>query len=444
MSERTPAVSTALLPELSPHYMLQALALRADSHVVLALSGGLDSVVLLDLLAKARKMQPFALQAVYINHGISAYAGQWGDFCAQQCQARDVLFTVRSVELHGRDNLELKARTARYQALAEFVSTDKHLLLTAHHGDDQLETLLLALKRGSGAAGLSGIAAVRGFAQGTMQRPLLPFSRSELAAYADDNKLNWVTDDSNNDLRFERNFIRHRITPLLLQRWPHLISSAGRSMQHLADLQQLADHYTEQALAQCLADNCLQLAALAGLLPLQQDLVIRRWLSGYGLNPESRWLNTLKQQVIAARVDATPVLVLADYELRRYGGKLYILKATAPEPLPQLLTWQGEPELTLPAHYGQLHFSPQPQGAALPLGVSAADVVFAKLSLRFKPAGATLHKPLKQWFKLWQVPPWQRRSIPLLLVNGEVVAVAGYASSYAPAQALYWLNWHRR
>jgi len=432
-----------LTPELSPRYLLQTLALQADSHVVLALSGGLDSMVLLDLLAKARLLQPFELHAVYVNHGISSFATQWGDFCAQQCQARGVSFTLRQVKLHGSDNLEHKARQARYYALAEFIRDDRHMLLSAHHGDDQLESLLLALKRGSGAAGLSGIAAQRRFAAGILVRPLLAFNRAELAAYADENHLSWVSDDSNSDLRFERNFIRHQVSPVLLQRWPHFAASAARSMQHLADLQQLADHYTAQALVQCAIDNCLQLAALASLLPLQQDLVIRRWLSGYGLNPESQWLNTLKQQVIAARVDATPVLVLADYQLRRYADKLYLLSAAEVEQPQQVLAWQDGAELPLPAGCGQLYFSSQPQEGALPLAVSTATVVFGKLSLRFKPAGASVHKPLKQWFKLWQVPPWQRQRIPLLLVNNELVAVAGYASSYTSSEAVYWLSWRR-
>ncbi|WP_240223541.1 tRNA lysidine(34) synthetase TilS [Rheinheimera hassiensis] len=432
-----------LTSELSPRYLLQTLALQADSHVVLALSGGLDSMVLLDLLAKARLLQPFVLKAVYVNHGISVYAAQWGDFCARQCSERGIVFTQRSVVLSGRDNLELKARTARYQALAEFIRSDKHLLLTAHHGDDQLESLLLALKRGSGAAGLSGIAAQRSFAPGMLCRPLLPFSRAELAAYATQQQLDWVNDDSNDDIRFERNFIRQHIAPLLLERWPQFSATTRRSMQHLADLQQLADYYTEQAQESCVRHNTLLLAELAKLLPLQQDLVIRRWLSSYGLNPSTQWLTTLKQQVIAARNDATPVLVCADYQLRRFADKLYLLTDAQVAAPVQGLSWQGEPKLQLPCG-SSLYFSAQPQADGLPLAAAAAQIVFGQLSLRFKPAGSAVSKPLKQWFKLWQVPPWQRLQVPLLLVEGELVVVAGFASSTLPAQAKYWLSWQQQ
>lgn len=431
------------MSDLSPDSLLQTLQLQPDSHVVLALSGGLDSMVLLDLLAKARLLQPFALQAVYINHGISASAAQWGDFCARQCAERGVAFAQRNVVLTGRDNLELKARTARYQALAEFICSDKHLLLTAHHGDDQLESLILALKRGSGAAGLSGIAARSNFAGGTLCRPLLPFSRTELAAYATQQQLSWVDDDSNDDTRFERNFIRRHITPVLLQRWPQFNATARRSMQHLADLQQLADYYTVQAAERCVSSNTLLLEELAKLIPLQQDLVIRHWLKSYALNPETQWLSTLKQQVIAARSDAIPVLVCGNYQLRRFSGKLYLLtdaQVAVPE---QSVNWQGEPKLQLSCG-SQLYFTAQPQPDALPLAAMSAEIVFGRLSLRFKPAGSAVSKPLKQWFKLWQVPPWQRLQVPLLLVNGELVVVAGFSASAEPQQAKCWVSWQKQ
>jgi tRNA(Ile)-lysidine synthase len=431
------------MSELSPAFLLEQLQLHHDSHIVLALSGGLDSMVLLELLCQARQLQEFSLQAVYIHHGISAFASQWGDFCRAQCKMRHVSFSLRQVELGGRDNLELRAREARYHALAKFVCSDKHILLTAHHGDDQFESLLLALKRGSGVAGLSGIAARRDFSTGSLQRPLLAFSRAELQSYAQQRQLSWVEDDSNDDTRFDRNFIRQQISPLLRQRWPHFSRAVGRSVQHLAQLQQLADHYTDLALTQCLSGSCLMLSELHKLLPLQQDLVIRRWLGNYGLNPEALWLNTLKQQVIAARIDAVPSLQLGDYQIRRFADKLYLLSRLDVIQPTQALKWQAEAEVELPAQCGRLYFTRQAEQDAIPVNVTAANIVFGQLSLRFTPHGATMSKPLKQWFKLWQVPPWQRLRVPLLLVDGQLVAVAGYASSVAAQRAQYWLSWQR-
>lgn len=431
------------MPELSPEFLVSQLQLREQHHIVLALSGGLDSMVLLDLLARAQHQQPFNLQAVYIDHGISKYASAWGDFCAQQCAQRAIAFTQCHVELSGRDNLEAKARSARYQALANYIHSKQHMLLTAHHSDDQLETLFLALKRGAGIAGLSGIAEQRDFSSGSLHRPLLAFSRAQLQSYAQQQQLQWVEDDSNNDTRFERNFVRQQLTPVLRQRWPQFSHTASRSMQHLAQLQQLVEYYTAQAAAQCVQDNWLSLTELATLLPLQQDLVLRHWLKNYDLNPQTQWLQTLKQQVIAAREDATPQLQLADYQLRRFADRLYLLRDIDLLQPEHNLQWHGETHLEIPAGCGSLTFGGADMPDALPLNISTAEIMFGQLSARFTPAGADMSKPLKQWFKLWQVPPWQRQRIPLLFANNKLVAVAGYASSIAAQHASIWCSWAR-
>ena len=431
------------MPELSPQYLIQSLSLNSKSEVVLALSGGLDSMVLLQLLTAARELQPFALQAVYVHHGISQYASQWGEFCARQCAKRSVAFTERKITLSGTDNLEQKARQARYQALADYIISPEQILVTAHHSDDQLETLLLALKRGAGPAGLAGIAAQRVFAKGQLCRPLLPFSREQLLQFASQQQLEWIEDDSNSDTRFERNFIRQQVAPVLRERWPHFAQSAQRSMQHIAAQQQLLDHYTEQATQQCVDDKTLSLNQLEQYHPLQQDLVIRAWLAEFGLNPETQWLATLKQQVIAARQDAAPQLQLGDYQIRRFADKLYLLSSADTAEPQARLHWQGESELHLPAGLGRVFFAATADDNALALAASDADIVFGQLSLRFTPVGQSMSKPLKQWFKLWQVPPWQRQRIPLLLVDGQLQVVLGYASSVSVDQATHFVSWQQ-
>ena len=431
------------MPELSPQYLIQSLSLNSDSEVVIALSGGLDSMVLLQLLAAACELQPFTLQAVYIHHGISQYASQWGEFCARQCAKRNIAFTERKVTLSGTDNLEQKARLARYQVLAEYILSSRHCLVTAHHGDDQLETLLLALKRGAGPAGLLGIATQRVFAKGQLFRPLLPFSREQLAQFASLQQLEWIEDDSNSDTRFERNFIRQQVVPVLRERWPHFAESAQRSMQHVAAQQQLLDHYTEQAIHKCADSNSLSLTQLEQYHPLQQDLVIRAWLAVFGLNPETLWLTTLKQEVIAARPDSAPQLQLGDYQVRRFADKLYLLSAQDIAQPDAELSWCGEAALDLPAGLGCLEFASTAGENALAFVASNAEIVFGQFSLRFTPLGQRMSKPLKQWFKLWQVPPWQRQRIPLLLVDGELQVVVGYASSIASDQATHFVRWQK-
>ncbi|MBV2128135.1 tRNA lysidine(34) synthetase TilS [Arsukibacterium indicum] len=417
--------------------------------VVLALSGGLDSMVLLELLHQVRQIRAYQLQAIYVNHGLSADAPRWAEHCANACAERNIDFVSLKINIDAAANVEAAARDGRYQALAPYIDSAHTVLLTGHHADDQLETLLLALKRGAGVSGLSGMARQRPFARGSLLRPLLHCERRHILAFAQQNQLQWVEDSSNRDNRFDRNYIRNEVAPLLINRWPAFTDTTLRSMQHLADHQQLLNHYTEQALLNCANGKQLNLTALEQYLPLQQDLVIRSWLAQFKLNPSSQWLLTLKQQVIEAREDAVPELVLAGYQLRRFQKRLYLLHAAtelqgeSEAAISCQLSWPMQSKLQLPAGLGELAVCHEQAAERLAMTRGQVTVVFGQLSLPFKPAEQVQHKPLKQWFKLWQVPPWQRSQIPLLLDNEKLVAVAGYASAISTLQADCWLDWLR-
>lgn len=411
--------------------------------VVLALSGGLDSMVLLELLHQARQIRPCQLQAVYVNHGLSADAARWAEHCAQACALRDIEFFSLTITIDSAGNIEAAAREGRYQALAPFIDAESTVLLTGHHADDQLETLLLALKRGAGIAGLSGMAKQRPFASGSLLRPLLDCNRPDIQAFARQHQLRWVEDSSNKDNRFDRNYIRNKIAPLLTGRWPAFVSTTLRSMAHLAAQQELINHYTAQALALCICadERQLNLPALLLQLPVQQDLVIRQWLARFQLNPSSQWLQTLREQVIDARQDAMPELVLADYQVKRYHQRLYLIQQKAQPATSCRIAWSMQASLILPAGLGELVACNEQGAGRLPMHRSEHSVVFGQLSLPFKPAGQAQHKPLKQWFKRWQLPPWQRGQVPLLLQQDKLVAVAGYASAVSTIQADCWLDW---
>ena len=428
-------LKAALLQQLQ-HYPAGA------ARLVLAYSGGLDSQVLLHLLGPLCQELAIPLVAVHVHHGLNRQADNWATFCQAQCQQRQVDFSLRYVKLAKLSNIEQQARTARYQVLAEFVNTPQTLLLTAHHADDQLETVLLALKRGAGLTGLAAMPTIRAFAAGKLVRLLLSTSRQQLLDYATAEELTWLEDDSNQDIDFDRNFLRQQVTPILKQRWPAILQTVGRSAQHLQHAAELANYYTEQALAQCLDANRLNIKQLDLLHPLQQDLVLRRWLALAGLNPETQWLTTLKQQVIYARQDATPQLQLGQRQIRRYQHWLYCL-AEVPEPVTarETILIVGQ-DLQLTSGLGRLCWHSEPTADALPVtgDVPEFTLAFGLLSSRFKPAGRPA-KPLKQWFKLWQVPPWQRARVPLLFQAGQLQLVAGYASAFAPSKAQVWLSW---
>lgn len=415
------------------------LSQQRETKVVLAYSGGLDSHVLLDVLAPLCRSLMLPLQAVHVHHGISVHADDWARFCQEQCRVRQVDFRVRHVTLALTGNLEQQARTARYAALADFVDTANTLLVTAHHADDQLETLLLALKRGAGAMGLAAMPMSRAFALGTLLRPLLAISRQQLTEYASQRGLVWVEDDSNTDTRFDRNFLRHHVTPLLQQRWPTFSQTAARSVQHLQQTLVLAEHYTSQALATCVEGLRLNLQTLAQLHPLQQDMVLRAWLKSDGKNPDTQWLDVLKSEVVHARIDAAPQLAIGGSWVRRFRHYLYLTpELTERQPGIYGSVSTGE---ALALAEGQLIWTAEAEQGAMPVGDNTTyQLAFGLMSMPFKPEGH-LTKPLKQWMKYWQVPPWQRGQIPLLIRDGELVLVAGLASRYRAEQAVAWIRW---
>ena len=411
------------------------------NQLVLGLSGGLDSMVLLQLCHQLTQSCAIPLKAVYIHHGLSANADQWADFCEQQCLKRSIAFQVQKVQLNPTANIEAQARAARYSALAAFVVTPQTALLTAHHADDQLETLLLALKRGAGPAGLSGIAAMQTFAAGWLLRPLLEFSREQLEAFAKLQQLEWIEDESNNDSRFDRNFLRLQVMPLLQQRWPSFRQNALRSVSHIQQQQQFVEQQLDQLLPTVMHCAELDLKLLTAQDLATQKLLVRRWLALTGLNPSTDWLERFFSELIGAKADAQPLLELDSYQIRRFANKAYITQVTEVPQAGVLL--ELKPGQKLNTAVGQFSLSDENTGTAVVLTDDPLYLVFGLFSLPFKPAGERHSKELKQWLKLWSIPPWQRLNLPVLVQNNQVVAVLGLASNAAQDQANAYIDWQK-
>lgn len=411
------------------------------NQLVLGLSGGLDSMVLLELCHQLTQSSAIKLKAVYIHHGLSVNADHWADFCQQQCLKCNVPFEVQKVQLNPAANIEAQARAARYSALAAFVTTPQTALLTAHHADDQLETLLLALKRGAGPAGLSGIAALQPFAAGWLLRPLLEFSREQLDAFAKQQQLTWIEDESNNDSRFDRNFLRAEVIPLLQQRWPAFRQNALRSVAHIQQQQIFAEKQLDQLLPTVMDGAELDLKQLTERDFNTQKLLVRRWLALTGLNPSTDWLGRFFSELIGAKADAQPLLELDGYQIRRFANKAYITQvAEAPQPGVLLELKPGQQSNTV---VGQFILNVENKGTALLLTDDPVYLVFGLFSLPFKPAGERQSKELKQWLKLWAIPPWQRLHLPVLVQNNQVVAVLGLASNAKAEQATAYIDWQK-
>lgn len=389
---------------------------------VLAYSGGVDSRVLLHLLSQLS----LPLRAVYIDHGLQSASKHWAEHCRQTCADLNIPFEVITVDAKARngESPEAAARDARYDALAKIIG-EQDCLLTAQHRDDQAETFLLQLFRGAGAAGLSAMAESERFSRGWLLRPLLAISRDDVMQYARTHGLQWVDDPSNQDTRFDRNFLRADILPRLQQRWPALTQILLRAAQQQVENQQLLDVLAQQDIGVG-TQNILSVAALQSLDETRQRNALRYWLAQQHAHMPSRAvLQQIIQQMLHARDDAEPCVRWGGVELHRYKQQLYLLETLAHDAT-QVLNWDGCAPLQLPSLRQQLSLQETAGGLKPELRGKNLQVKFRHGGERLQPAGRSHTHELKKLFQEAEIPPWQRDRIPLLYCNNELIAVVGY------------------
>ncbi|MGB7650593.1 MAG: tRNA lysidine(34) synthetase TilS [Gallionella sp.] len=420
--ERTAALLSPLIP---PH-----------SRLLIALSGGVDSVALLHLLQQLKTRFDWQLHAVHVHHQISIHADSWAVFCAQLCADYAIPFDLEHIDItplreHG---VEAAARQLRYQALAKHASD---FLLLAHHADDQAETLLLQLLRGSG---VKGAAAMPLLAQRecTWLRPLLNVTRTEIVAYARAQNLAWIEDDSNTDTRYARNFLRLKVMPVLAEKFPAYRQTLTRSTQHFAEAASLLDELAALDAAQSIAGETLLLSALQALSATRAKNLLRYFLQQRSAPmPQAVQLEELLAQLLSAREDAMLCVDFSGWQVRRYQGAVYA-QPTLPDCAASLsLPWQNEEALFWSPLNTQLHFL-----AARGEGISLAKLARAPVTLRLRQGGETLRpaaksatRTLKNLLQEQGVPPWLRARLPLLYCGEELVCVAGLIAADFQANA---------
>tara|TARA_R110001583_G_scaffold26571_6_gene95823 strand:+ start:8474 stop:9778 length:1305 start_codon:yes stop_codon:yes gene_type:complete len=391
----------------------------------IALSGGLDSIVLLHLFSR---LQTKEVTAHHVHHGLSDNANSWGDFCSQQCEALNIPFFIHYVVLDNknRTSLEALAREARYLALQENFTQDNYLV-TAHHQDDQLETILLALKRGAGLTGLQGIVAKQKLAKGYLIRPLLDFSREQLEQYALQYQLAWIEDESNADQRFDRNFIRHSITPLLKARWPSIGKTTSRSAIHCQSQQAIIDELTAADFDQCVSKaSVLNIVCLKRLSKARRNNVLRYWFKQSGLNyPSTQQLSAIWHNVVLAQTDATPQIKLSSRVIYRYRGELYLIEQKNCQPENQRVTWKGEQALAFCSGTLILKFVASDYFLK---EKHVVDICFRGSlpeGIKCQPIDRVKSRSVKKLLHEYHVPPWQRDFIPFIFVDSILVEAIG-------------------
>lgn len=439
-------------------------------HWVLALSGGLDSRVLLDLLAQYRDDEPKAQAdtfcAVHVHHGLSSNADQWVKSCRSYCNAVDIDFHYENVhlDLGPRVSLEQSARDARYQALKKYVRSHS-FVLTAQHASDQLETFLLALKRGAGPKGLSAMPKEAKFGVGHLIRPLLEINQTELKTYAAQNRLDWIEDESNQDVRFDRNFLRHHVTPVLKNRFPAIEQTVSRSASLCAEQESLVQELLQDKLTQSIdEDNSLDLNVLLDSSLALRHALLRLWLEKQSFQlPTYAQLHQIFQDVIQAKQDASPVFSYHNVQIGRWKNRLYAFPKLNPIKditVPLVLgAWN-----TLPDAIGEIyiHHASETQYDALQISDKyVTQKVWLShtndLSIQFHIAGGTRVKPqgrahsrsLKKLWGEYQVPVWQRTRTPILMQEDRLVSILGlfvehhYIQDVSRHQQPFYIIWKK-
>ncbi len=409
--------------------------LQPDAALVVAFSGGLDSTVLLHQLRAWQQQYPEShLRALHVHHGLSPNADHWAAHCLRVCEQWQLPCEVLRVTVDGKENgIEAAARTARYQAMSAALLPGE-VLLTAQHLDDQCETFMLALKRGSGPAGLAAMPTARALGSHQLVRPLLNQSRQSLEAYADAHQLEWIEDESNQDPRYDRNFLRQRLLPALYQRWPHFAEATARSAALCSEQEQLLDELLAGQLAELIQpDGSLHFPPLMAMSELRANALLRRWIAGQGgAMPSREALKRIHDEVMASREDAQPKLRFGQAELRRYRQQLYWLPLLSSLRDTELAWLDLSQPLALPQNLGTLRASQSRNLLRYPLPDE-------QVSVRFHAQG---HVHLvgrhggREMKKLWQelqIPPWQRERLPLIFYNQTLICVPNLFVTHAGA-----------
>ncbi|WP_088210652.1 tRNA lysidine(34) synthetase TilS [Shewanella sp. Shew256] len=437
--------------ELSAHIarFLASLPLQAGSKLVLAYSGGVDSEVLAYGLSEFAKHHPeFHYQLIYVHHGLSLNADAWAEHCQTRAANYGLPITVERVQLTlgPRVSVEAEARKMRYQAILQHLKP-QDVLLTAHHEDDQLETLLLALKRGQGPKGLAAMGQIQMLPLGEQGaclqvRPLLDISREQIEAFAQTRQLVHIEDESNQDDKYDRNFLRLEIIPRLKARWPSIATTASRSAQLCAEQQAIVDAEVSERLPKLLTEapftqqTVLKLDALSTQTSEWQGLLLRGFIESQGFAlPSYVQLLQILQQLMGAKEDAKVQIQIGDCVLRRFAGMLYLDNVNIASAAPRITADELHQDIL--ALLTQASTRLEDKIAPFSLATAGPRLRLPKagevVSLRYQLPGQFRCQPHfrdkgRELKKLWQecaVPPWSRADVGFLFYNERLVMALG-------------------
>ena len=415
----------------------------AGRSVLVGLSGGSDSVALLTIFKEFQDDYGIDLSAIHVDHNLSKKSHSWAEFCQNYCCQIGVPLTLVSVEIDKKSGLGVEgaARDARYDV---FSKQPVSFVALGHHLDDQVETFIMQLMRGSGAKGLSSMPSIRnpwGGDRPSLIRPWLNIRKRTIEDFLRVNSISWVEDESNYDQTFDRNFIRHSLLPLINKRFPASFKTISRSAKNLADTEVLTQEVAVSDEFFVSKDSKGLSIKLLSKLSFERRINLLRYLFiKYGGQYPSRalLLETL-DQIYSAAQDAEVCIRYGNISLRRYGMKLFLEKLDVPMPGNLKLIWHGQEIITLPNDMGILRFTRKKA-----MGMSIHKLRGRLVSIQFRKGGEKMYvgkgnyrKSLKHLFQEARVPPWERNHTPLIYCGDELVWIPEIAlSSHFAAGAL--------
>lgn len=416
----------------------------------IAYSGGLDSHVLLHVLANIKNEIKPELMAVHVNHGLSRHAESWQKHCQSVCENYAIKILTFTIDIAQKNNkgTEAFARKKRYEIFANLMM-DHDLLLTAHHLNDQAETMLLQLIRGSGPDGLAGMPRSREFSNGFLVRPLLDYSREEIHEYALNESLHWVEDESNKLNQYDRNYLRNEIIPGLLTRWPGALKTICRATRHQAEARNLINEIAENDLeAACRnAWSKIDLTEFDKLSLVRKRNVLRAWIKRNRMEiPNAQIIEKINDEVIYANSERNPCINWEGAEVRRYRGFLYIMRPLPNHDVKTTTIWDLKEKLNLTSGCLKADLS---EGCGIRREIISSDSVeirYRQGGERIRPSGRDHSHELKKLYQDEGVLPWLRDRIPLIYFENELIAVGDlwvehkYAASQSePGWQIKWV-----
>ena len=395
--------------------------------VTVGLSGGVDSMVLLNVLFQLKTKLNLKLNAIHIHHGLSKNADHWCEVCLDECKKLGIDFSQKNINIDNSEGIgiEAAARKARYQMLHQL---SDEFLATAHHQNDQAETLMLQLLRGSGLKGLASMPLFD--KERRLWRPFLKISRDAIEEYAKNNNVRFVEDESNQNTEFDRNFLRLEIFPRLIKRFPQTIKSLGRSADLVAEGLNLNKAIANEDAKNYFSEDFIKLnTKIFRTFPRDRVVnLIRWWLEkNQQKMPSQKIMDQIYNQIISAKKDAQiNIHISSKMSVRAYKDFLWLVKIKKEKNSFDLI-WKGEEVFELPGS-GKLLFKPcLGKGISLDkVGSSVLRIQNRKGGERFKPERNQPTRTLKYLLQKINMPPWERELLPVIYSEDMLVAVPNF------------------